>query len=369
MSYSFLAIADVHLGLKLFNLPELEQDMRDNFSRLVDLAIDLKVDYVFVSGDLYEHNRPSPDLIKFVKQQSDKLNANGIIIAGIAGDHDKPINGASWVQLSGIVPVQQISEQFVGLDYCDHSPLLIPKLAEVPYKDKVEWIFLHGHVPELFKFSEEKKLLDIKQLNLLETYPSLKGVILGDIHVPTDSKIHDPTGKRSPLPYIGYCGSLGVTKTDEVGQKTGILYFDGKEIKRHPFKLDRKFVRLYLGDSLEPINWINKFAAFFKAHEGKKPVIIVEYDKTCEEKLSLISPLYEVGIVKKLAIKRRNMEDGETEEKQVINLRSELKTNDRIEKVLKELVPEKEAFDFTHSLLNNLEDPAMVLDELKEKYL
>ena len=117
-----------------------------------------------------------------------------------------------------------------------------------------------------------------------------------------------------------------------------------------------------------PGNWDGKITDNITLSR-KKPVIIVEYDKTCEEKLSLISPLYEVGIVKKLAIKRRNMEDGETEEKQVINLRSELKTNDRIEKVLKELVPEKEAFDFTHSLLNNLEDPAMVLDELKEKYL
>lgn len=369
MSYKFLAIADVHLGLKLFNLPELEQDMRDNFSRLVDLAIDLKVDYIFVAGDLYEHNRPAPDLIKFVRQQSDKLNANGIIIAGIAGDHDKPINNASWIQLSGIVPIQQIGNQFVGLDYCDHSPLLIPKLAEINYKDEVEWIFLHGHVPELFKFSEEKKLLDLKQLNLIQTYPNLKGVILGDIHVPTDSKIHDPTGTKAQLPYIGYCGSLGITKTDEIGQKTGVLYFDGSTLKRHPFKLDRKFVRLYLGDSLEPINWINKFAAFFKSHEGKKPVIIVEYDKTCEERLPLIGPLYEVGIVKKLSIKRKSMDDGKTEEKQVINLRSELKTNDRIEAVLKELLPEKEAFDFTHKLLNNLDDPTLVLDELKEKYL
>lgn len=365
----FLAIADVHLGLKLFNLPELEQDMRDNFSRLVDLAIKLKVDFIFIAGDLYEHNRPSPDLIKFVRSQAEKAAANRVIIAGIAGDHDKPINGSSWIHLSGILPISSISHNYVGMDYCDNSPALIPKIAELPYKDSIEWIFLHGHVPELFRFTTEKKLLDVKQLGLLENYPKLKGVILGDIHVPTDSKIHDPTGERAELPYIGYCGSLGITKTDEIGQKTGILYYDGEKLTRQPFKLTRKFVRFHLGDALEPINWINKFTAFFKDNTGKKPVIIVEYDKNSAESLALVAPLYEVGIVKKVMSRNKNMEDPEAEEeKEVINIRSELKTNDRITAVLKDCLPEKEAFDLTYELLNNLDDPNAVLDKLKKKY-
>lgn len=368
-NYKFLAISDIHLGLKLFNLPELEQDLRDDFSRLCELAIKLKVDYVFIAGDLYEHNRPSPDLIKFVRSQAEKLNANGIIMAGIAGDHDKPVNGSSWIHLSGIVPISQVSKSFVGMDYCDHSPLLIPKIAELDYKNKIEWIFLHGHVPELFRFGEEKKLLDVKQLGLIENYPNLKGIILGDIHVPSDSKIHDPTGVKKELPYIGYCGSLGITKTDEIGQKIGILYYDGEKLARYPFKLDRKFVRFHLGDSLEPINWITKFTAFFKDYEGKKPVIIVEYDKASAEQLPLIAPLYEIGIVKKALARRKNMEESEEEsEEEVVNIRSELKTNDRIESVLKEILPEKEAFDLTYDLLHNLDDPTSVLDKLKQKY-
>ena len=367
-NYKFLAVADVHLGLKLFNLPELEQDLRDTFARICDLAITLKVDYLFIAGDLYEHNRPSPDLIKFVRGQVDKLNANGVVAAGIAGDHDKPINGCAWIHLSGIVPISQVGKQFVGMDYCDHSPLLIPKIAELTYKDKIEWIFLHGHVPEIFKFSEEKKLLDVKQLGLIENYPNLKGVILGDIHVPTDAKIHDPTGKKEELPYIGYCGSLGITKTDEIGRKAGVLYYDGNKLERYPFKLDRKFVRLHLGDSLEPINWINKFTAFFRDHQGKKPVIIVEYDKSCVEQLPLIGPLYEVGIVKQALARRKNMDDKDEPEEEVINIRSELKTTDRIGSVLKEILPEKEAYDLTFDLLNNLDDPNSVLDKLKDKY-
>lgn len=365
--YTFIAVADIHLGLKLFNLPELAQDLKDNFSSLADLAIKKKVDYVFISGDLFDTNRPSPDLISFMRSQVEKLNANNIICAGIAGDHDKPINGASWIHLTGVLPMS-FDPRFVGLDYCDNSPDLVAELAELKNKDKTEWIFLHGHVPELFKWCEQKKLLDLKQLNMLETFPNLKGVILGDIHVPTDSTISDPTGNRTDLPYIGYCGSLGITKTDEVNRKIGVLYYDGKTIQRIPFRLDRQFVKFHLCDSLEPINWITKFTDFFKDHVGKKPVIIVGYDKATMDLLPKLAPLYEVGIVKK-ALERSRNEEQDTPEKETVNIRSELKTNDRIEAVLKDCLPEQEAFDITYSLVKNIDDPTVVLDALKAKYL
>lgn len=365
--YSFIAISDVHLGLKLFNLPELAQDLKDNFSKLADEAIKRKVQYIFIAGDLFDSNKPSPDLISFMKNQVDKLNANNIIVAGIAGDHDKPINGVAWIHLTGIVPISKIDKRFVGLDYCDDSPQLVTKLAQLENKDKVEWIFLHGHVPELFKWCEEKKLLDIKQLNVLDTFPNIKGIVLGDIHVPTDSNIFDPTGERKELPYIGYCGSLGITKSDEVGRKTGILYFDGSKLSRIPFDLDRTFVRFHLSDALEPINWINKFAAFFKDNQGKKPVIIVEYDRKSADSLALLGPLYEVGIVKKACARKKD--DEEEEETETINIRSELKTNDRISAVLKEMLPEKEAFDLVYALVKNVDDPTSILDELKSKYI
>ena len=163
--YKFIAIADVHLGLKLFNLPELEQDLRDNFDRVIDLAIEMAVDYIFIAGDLLDHNKPSAELISFISSKVKKAMANNITIAGIDGDHCKAINGKSWRTVCGITPISIIDKKFVGLDYCDNSPQLVDKLASLDYKDKVEWIFLHGHVPELFKWCEEKKLLDLKQLN------------------------------------------------------------------------------------------------------------------------------------------------------------------------------------------------------------
>ncbi len=364
MSYTFIAISDVHLGWKLFNLPELAQDLKDNLVQAFDIALKKRVDYVFIVGDLYDNNRPAPDLINFVAEQVARLKANGILVAGIAGDHDKPINESTWVKLSGIVPINQIGHEFVGYDYCDNSQDNIDKLSVLDTKEHTEWIFLHGQVPELFGFTEDKKKLDIKSLDLINTYPSLKGVILGDIHSPIEGLITDPSMKRKDESWIGYCGSLGIVRTDEIGTKEGLLYFDGEKLTRLPFKLDREFIRFNIGDSIRPINWVEKYKRFFQDYEGKKPLFIIEYDRDSKDLLVEAAPLYEIGIVKTSIVRKSNNDKKE----ETINIRSELKTNNRIEATLKESAQEQEVYDLILEMLNT-EDPKSVLDKFKKELL
>ena len=122
MAKSFIAIADVHLGAKLYNIPELGQDLKEDFSRLINLAISKKVDYLFIAGDLFDTNKPTPDLIDFVSNEVRKAGTNGCIVAGIAGDHDKPVNSASWIHLSKVIPINRLGDpSFLGFDYCDNS--------------------------------------------------------------------------------------------------------------------------------------------------------------------------------------------------------------------------------------------------------
>lgn len=360
----WIAIADVHLGWKLFNLPELAQDLKDTFIKAVNVAIQKKVKRLFIVGDLYDNNKPSPDLVKFVVEQVTRLNANGIIVQGIAGDHDKPINNSSWAHLSGILPLSASTGPYVGFDYSDNSQDNIDKLAAMDVKAKklVEWIFLHGQVPELFSFTEDKKKLDIKSLDVFNNFPNLKGIVLGDIHTAISGLIEDPTQTASPI-WIGYCGALGVIKTDEIGKKEGILYYNGDELTRIPIELERKFIRLNLADSLKPINWIEKYTRFFKEHTGKKPVFVVEHDRDTKALLPEIAPLYEIGIVKVLVSKKK----GDTKE-ETINLRSELKTNNRIEAALKECAQEKEVYDLLLGILQS-DDPKTTLDKFKETTL
>lgn len=363
--YSFIAVADVHLGCKLFNLPELAADLKEDFARAVDLAIKHKVTYFFIAGDLFDINTPPPDLVHFVSDQVKRLGANGCIAAGIAGDHDKPINNATWIHLSKVIPVNSLNDpRFVGFDYCDESMLNVEKLKELETKEETEWVFLHGHVPGLFGFCSEKKLLDFKQLDLVNDFPKLKGVVLGDIHQPTEGEIHDPLEVRKDLPYIGYCGSLGMVKTNEIGHKKGLLHYDGTKLSRLPFELSRTFIKIILREAFGPINWVVRYSKFFTQNpQKKKPLIVVEYSREDEHLLPQIAPLYDVGIVK-LTLVSSNL--GHKGEKEVINIRSELKASSKLSDALTEEFEDKDIRALA-TLLIEAEDPTTILDEFKTR--
>lgn len=360
--YTFLAIADVHIGWKLYNLPELAEDLKDDFSRAVDLAIKLKVNYLFIVGDLFDTNKPTPDLIAFVKKQVSRAAKENVILAGIAGDHDKPINDNSWIHLTGVTPISELDDpRFVGFDYRDQSMLNIKAIDELTTKKQTEWIFLHGQVPGLFDFCEEKKLLDFKQIDIIADFPNLKGVVLGDIHYPSESVIHDPKEEKKDLPYIGYCGSLGMVKSSEIGNKKGILYYDGNTLKRVKFELTRQFIKLVLADAFTPINWVSKYSQFFKDYKGKKPLIVVEYDSSEEEKLSLLNSLYEVALVKLAKVSRNTDHEAEA-----INLRSELTTNKQTSILLRKEFSDDVAYKLASELLDGEDHIAATLDKFKE---
>lgn len=366
--YSFLAISDVHIGAKLFNLPELSQDLKDDFVRLIDLALQLKVTYVFIAGDLFDSNKPSPDLVKFVKEQTDRAKARGLIVAGIVGDHDKPINNAAWMHLAGVIPVNRLNDhRFLGFDYDDTSMNNIQKIKECEYKDEVEWIFLHGQVPELFRFIEEKKRLDFKSIDLHKEFPKLKGIILGDIHNPLEGSIVNPLDPEGPGKYIGYCGSLGMVSVKEIDTKKGVLHYNGTNLDRHPFPLTRKFLRLDIADTQDPvINWVQRYVNFFKEEKVKKPLIIIEYNRNTKDLLHLAQPLYEIGLV-------RTAKQGITKEtkevvEEITTFRAEIDNTVRIDDTLKREFADEDIRRLASSLLNS-DDPAAILDEYRNLML
>ncbi len=362
--YSFIAVADVHLGAKLFNLPELAQDLRDAFVDAVSLAIKLKVNYFIVVGDLYDHNKPLPDLVQFVRDQTDRLRASGVTPIAIAGDHDKPVNNSAWINLSGFYTTD-ICKQFLGLDYSDNSAENIQAIIDYPHKEQIEWIFLHGQVPELFPFCEEKKLLDMRSVDLINTYPNLKGVILGDIHNPTEGTIADPTQTRKIEPYIGYCGSLGVVRLDEIKTKIGVLYYDGKELTRVPFLPTREFFRINVKDLVSVGDTLGYYITKFADNKGKKPVFLIDYNRTTKDLLPKITKLYDVAIVRCVTGRKEQEQPDSTE---VINLRSEIKTNTRVETILRSMIKEEDLVNLALDLINETE-PKRILDAFKESIL
>lgn len=371
---SFIATADVHLGHKLYNFPELEKDFSDNFARICSVAITHQVDYLVVAGDLFDDNNPRPDIVAWVRLQSDRLKKEGIELVGLAGDHDMPINNASWCRVAGVKPVNE-EDEFLGLDYYDYSRADWWKslLEAGTHIDRtgcfggVRWIFLHGQVPSLFRFVEAKKQLDFGPVPLLETFPNLQGVILGDIHTPLDGHLLC----KDREVYIGYCGSPSVNDASEIAHEKQLIHVNRDGVlAKIPFHQERAFVKIPFQDaaaeafSIEPYHQLYANAAY-------KPVFVVETDKVSMQNYGAkLRPLYDLGLVRRSDKSVKKKEDESTEQ---VNIRSELATESKMVDVLQKLCEEhdvgNEGYSLALSLLADNVDPTLLLDNFKLKKL
>jgi DNA repair exonuclease SbcCD nuclease subunit len=359
----FLAFSDQHLESKLYNIPELEQDNRELFKMVVDKAMELGVDYLISVGDLFDNNRPNSETIRFVSEELSRLSADVTPLA-IAGDHSKPVNGATWEHVCGFHSVNNF-DSFVGVDYNDNPAdviALINHELNKRAKDTVRWIFMHQQIPELWPFCEEKKKISIKDLDLSNQCGSIEGILLGDIHIRREMRYFDNICNKEL--FVGYCGSLGVTAANETS-KPGLYYYDGQKLSTIEYTLPRKYITIEIHDHVAPesdylVELKKKYEVY--KQEAKRPVFLVKIYKGSEVGNNL-NFLYDIGYVRMTKVK----EDKEGNE-EMVNIRSELKTMDRIEAVLKQMTSSLENADLVFDLASKLlteADPKMVLDNYK----
>lgn len=92
----FIHTSDMHLGSLLHvtgNLPEEIRDISvdatfEAFERICDAAVKYDVDFVVISGDLYDREARSIKAVHFFNEQCKKLDEYNIPVYLIAGNHD-----------------------------------------------------------------------------------------------------------------------------------------------------------------------------------------------------------------------------------------------------------------------------------------
>ena len=107
MPVRFIHCADIHLGASFSVLPRHDADarrahQRETFARIVDLALEQpdRADIVFISGDLFDSDRPSPREVSFVRNQLKRLTEEGVKSFIIPGNHDPYRSNSFWCKAS-----------------------------------------------------------------------------------------------------------------------------------------------------------------------------------------------------------------------------------------------------------------------------
>lgn len=119
----FIHCADLHLGspfVGLENLPEriyreVQQATERSFAKIVEIAIEKRVDFLIIAGDLYDGEDRNIRAQLFFRRQMERLAQEQIPVFIVHGNHDHL--GGSWTKLQWPHNVYTFPEQVVKKRY------------------------------------------------------------------------------------------------------------------------------------------------------------------------------------------------------------------------------------------------------------
>ena len=96
MTFKFIHTADLHLGSRLhttgeadsFVEKEINESIEKSFKKICDTALREDIDFIIISGDLYDSEERSINAVSVFNEEAKKLNNDNIDIYVIAGNHD-----------------------------------------------------------------------------------------------------------------------------------------------------------------------------------------------------------------------------------------------------------------------------------------
>ncbi|MBC7109639.1 MAG: exonuclease SbcCD subunit D [Archaeoglobi archaeon] len=99
LNMEFIHVADIHLGYEQYGSHERFLDFGDAFNRVVSYAIEKDVDFLLVSGDLFNKRNINPKTLLQATAILRRLREAEIPVFAIEGNHDRALYGdrISWM--------------------------------------------------------------------------------------------------------------------------------------------------------------------------------------------------------------------------------------------------------------------------------
>ena len=238
----FFAMGDLHLSPGAWKgLPGVRGDAYRAWDALVSDAVRDKPAWLLLLGDVFDVRTPPPDACAAFCRGVDRLEAAGVRVAFIQGQHemvsspdpaapDKVLPWCSalhpwcrWMEEDGSgEPWPLLPGCEVGIAGCDHRPAaeLRRRLADLPASVRI--LCLHQQVRGAVPDAPDAWDLDPVWVPSSVTY-----VLLGDVHRPWDWT--GPLGAA-----WRYSGSLAMQAADEPPEKSYLVLHDGGWIERRP---------------------------------------------------------------------------------------------------------------------------------------
>ena len=274
----FAHMADSHLGYKHLGLDEREEDFYEVFEKTIDKIIELDVDFVIHSGDLFNSAKPTPSTLLVFQKQLFKLNDAGIPFYAIAGNHDsKPRKNFMPPILlfedlgANIISTNRAYEEkgifICGVQYSNNTKKkalvkFLEKLSEFSEKHDKSILVLHQGIDKTLPKGEY-------QLELDEIPKNFNYYAMGHIHDYFEQDYGN--GK------LVYPGSMEMHNSLDAGKELtkGFCVVDLTDDEPVVEKINVELPRKYFNEKIEYENFDNELNALKEKimSEERKPLL------------------------------------------------------------------------------------------------
>ena len=271
MSVKFAHIADCHLGAWHARLQEMNLD---SFNKTIDICIAERVDFVLITGDLFDVATPPIDILKDATGKLKQLADAGIKCYIIAGSHDYSVSGKTFLDvlekaglMSNVSIVHEKEDGKIEIELIETDKMLI---AGLPGKkagletalinrniinmasnvsNKLKILALHTTISEAMNVYRPESIEFMDSINSSELPVGFDYYALGHIHFNFEKNID---GK-----HIVYPGPLFPNNFSEMDElKEGsfcIVNYDGKiHVEKRTIALNVESMKISATDK-EPL--------------------------------------------------------------------------------------------------------------------
>lgn len=99
MRIKFLHAADIHLGYQQYGVPDRYDDFSEAFRWVIDTALEERVDFLLLAGDLFEKRTLDPRTLLIAVEQFERLKSEHIPVVAIEGNHERTYgDNLSWME-------------------------------------------------------------------------------------------------------------------------------------------------------------------------------------------------------------------------------------------------------------------------------
>ena len=266
----FVHIADMHLDNAFFNLSDKDimgdlrrLEQRKILKKIIEYIKENNVEYLFISGDLYEHKYIKQSSIEYLNNLFKEITNTKIFIA--AGNHDPRVknsyyNKFDWNENVKIFNsyIEKIEEKDCNIYgysfddfYCNNCGIETIKVEE---NGKPNILVIHGNLDGAKK--DDKPYNPILKKDLIEK--GFDYVALGHIH-----KTNYNENENQKILYPGSTISLGFDETGKHGMIVGnfdqelrleFIPLDEKEFTIRELKVDNIYSKEELIETINELN-------------------------------------------------------------------------------------------------------------------